>query len=433
MEDTFIFILGIMISCLINSLILFQFIEEKGERIYYNRWPYILIKLVVYLVIVTINLLNYPVINVISWIVLFNVIYLFLYDNGNTKTLYRFFEIPVLILILTLCETVGVIILGILLEKLQIYHIKNIVAMSIEITFSKLVVLFFYYLIISKLWREEFITRTQLGVEIIIILFSIVNLAVIMSVLSKINTPTEYILLLINMAFMLFADLYFLYFARFAEKYNRLKIKLRLLEQQSLLQYEYYEGQEEKYNESIKILHDVNKHLNMIKNMYDAKEDDLAIGYTQKISQMLLPLALEDFTNNPILNVLLNDKKRIAKLHGIKFDLEIGTVNLSFMEPIEVTTIFGNLLDNAIDACDQVSDDRSIVLKLDQYNEIIVVNLINSTLPIKKWNHGKPISEKGKNHGIGLLNVENVIKKYNGSMVLEEESKKFSCKIIFNQ
>ncbi|WP_124067470.1 sensor histidine kinase [Clostridium sp. E02] len=433
MGDTFIFILGIMISCLINSLILFQFIEEKGERIYYNRLPYILIRLVAYLVIVSINLLNYPVINVISWVVLFTVINLFFYNNGNTKTLYRFFEIPVLILILTLCETVGVMILGILLEKLQIYHIKNIVAMSIEITFSKLVVLFFYYLIISKLWRDEFITKIQLGIEIIIILFSIVNLTVIMSVLSKISTPTEYILLLINMAFMLLADLYFLYIARFAEKYNQLKIKLRLLEQQSLLQYEYYEGQEEKYNESIKILHDVNKHLNMIKNMYEAREDDLAIGYTQKISQMLLPLALEDYTNNPILNVLLNDKKRIAKLHGIKFDLEIGTVNLSFMEPIEVTTIFGNLLDNAIEACDQVPDDRSIVFKLDQYNEIIVVNLINSTLPIKKWNHGKPISEKRKNHGIGLLNVENVIKKYNGSMVLEEESKKFSCKIIFNQ
>lgn len=433
MEDTFIFFLGIMISCLINSLILFQFIEEKGERIYYNRWLYILIRLVAYFIIVSINLLNYPVLNVISWIVLFNVINLFFYDNGNTKTLYRFFEIPVLILILTLCETVGVMILGIILDKLQIYHIKNIVAMSIEITFSKLVVVFFYYLIISKLWRDEFITKIQLGIEIIIILFSIVNLGVIMSVLSKISTHTEYILLLINMAFMLFADLYFLYIARFAEEYNRLKTKLKLLEQQSLLQYEYYEGQEEKYNESIKILHDVNKHLNMIKNMYDAKEDELAIGYTQKISQMLLPLALEDYTNNPILNVLLNDKKRIAKLHGIKFDLEIGTVNLGFMEPIEVTTIFGNLLDNAIEACDQVSDDRYIVLKLDQYNEIIVVNLINSTLPIKKWNHGKPISEKGKNHGIGLLNVENVIKKYNGSMVLDEESNKFSCKIIFNQ
>jgi sensor histidine kinase YesM len=53
-------------------------------------------------------------------------------------------------------------------------------------------------------------------------------------------------------------------------------------------------------------------------------------------------------------------------------------------------------------------------------------------MPIEKWYLGKPVSRKGKNHGIGLLNVENIIKKYDGSMVLEEVNKKFSCKIIFN-
>ena len=130
--------------------------------------------------------------------------------------------------------------------------------------------------------------------------------------------------------------------------------------------------------------------------------------------------------------MLLNDKKRKACLHSIEFNLEIGAVDLSFMEPIEVTTVFGNLLDNAIEACDMVPNNRFIDMKLDKYNEFIVINITNRTMPIEKWYLGKPVSRKGKNHGIGLLNVENIIKKYDGSMVLEEVNKKFSCKIIFN-
>jgi sensor histidine kinase regulating citrate/malate metabolism len=234
------------------------------------------------------------------------------------------------------------------------------------------------------------------------------------------------------MGCILIADLYFSYFARFVEENSQLKIKLKLLEQQSTLQYEFYEEQGEKYNESIKILHDVNKHLNMIENLYEAKKDDMAKTYAKEIGQMLIPLSLEDYTNNPILNVLLNDKKRIASIHSICFNLDIGGVDLSFMEPIEVTTVFGNLLDNAIEACDLVPGHRYIDMKLNTYNEFIVLNISNCTIPIEKWNFGKPVSRKGKSHGIGLLNVENIIKKYNGSMVLEEANKKFSCKIIFN-
>lgn len=436
MENYIIFIFGTIISCLINSIILFQFIEERNERIYDYRLLYSLIKMGFCILIVSINLMEQPIINIASWILLISIVNITLYDNPSKKMIYRILELPVLILILSVCEAAGVEIMEYVFWKFHVNNIQTIMVNSMEITFSKLVVLILYYLVISKLWREESIgklTTTQCMVEIIIILFSLANLAVIILVISKVKSKAEHILLLINMGCILFADLYFLYFARFVEENHQLKVKLRLLEQQSLLQYEYYEEQEEKYEESIKIMHDVNKHLKMIENMYQAKEDEIAITYTQEISQMLMPLALEEYTNNPILNVILNDKKKISSLHNIRFQLDIGIVDLSFMEPIEVTTIFGNLLDNAIEACDLVPKNKYIEMKLDKYNDFIAININNSTIPIEKWHHGKPISRKGKNHGIGLLNVENIIKKYNGSMVLEEENKKFSCKIIFNK
>lgn len=46
--------------------------------------------------------------------------------------------------------------------------------------------------------------------------------------------------------------------------------------------------------------------------------------------------------------------------------------------------------------------------------------------------NGRPISDKGTNHGIGILNVENIVKKYDGNMLLEEKKAIFCCDIIFN-
>ncbi len=138
------------------------------------------------------------------------------------------------------------VILEYILLKFQIHGIQPVMIKSMELTFSKLVVLIVYYLIITRLWREDFAVKytiTQCLIQVIIILFSMTNIAVIIVAIPKITNISEYILILINMGCILFADLYFLYLARFVEENNQLKVKLKLLEQQSSLQYEFYEDQ----------------------------------------------------------------------------------------------------------------------------------------------------------------------------------------------
>lgn len=436
MNEYIIFLLCMIVSSLILSVIFFQFIEERNKRIYKNRFFYFALKTGFCLLLIIINLLNQPILNFISLSIMLSAANAIFYVNTDKNRILRILEIPVLILILSICEAIGGLFLQFILLKLHIDNIHLILLDGLETAFSKLFVIIFYYLVISKLWRSNLIivkfTKTQYFIELIIILFSIANLAVIFLVVSKGTSGSERILLLINMGCILFADLYFLYFARFIEENSQLKMKLRLSEQQALFQYEYYAEQEKKYNESVKIFHDVNKHLKMIENIYQSKEDEIAATYAREIGQILIPLALEEYSNNPILNVLLNDKKRTADYHNIKFDIEAAGINLDFMEAAEITTIFGNLLDNAIEACDRVQKNKHISIKMEKFNDFIAINISNATLPIEKWSYGKPLSTKGKKHGIGLLNVENTIRKYNGSLVLKEEKNVFSCEIILN-
>lgn len=267
------------------------------------------------------------------------------------------------------------------------------------------------------------------------IIYSIVNITVIIIVISSgmVIDFEERLLLLINLFCIVFADMYIIYFTKFTEENSQLKLELGLLEQQSDLQYRYYLNQEEKYNESIKILHDVNKHLDIIKDTYKLNRIEDAEKYADEINKILEPLVLKQYTNNPTLDIILNDRKRCANTHKIDFDMDIGFVDLSFMNPIEVTTVFGNLLDNAIEGCNRAaSKEKKINMKLNMYNDFIVVNITNTSDFVSKWSNGKPVSHKGEKHGIGLINVENVVDKYNGNLILEEKEGLFICNIIFN-
>lgn len=232
---------------------------------------------------------------------------------------------------------------------------------------------------------------------------------------------------------IIFLDIFFLYFTKFSEEQEQLKFELNLLEQQADVQYGYYVSQEEIYKQSLSILHDVNKHLTMMEEIYQVEKAEEAKRYTKEIQQLLQPLLPQHYTNNTILNILLSEKKRSAMLNQISFTMEIYDVNLEFIKPIDITTIFGNLLDNAIEACKKVTQERDINLKVDRYNSFIVIQLINSVSDDAKWINGRPVSNKGKNYGIGLNNVENIIKKYNGNMILEKSDGIFKCNIMMNE
>ena len=62
------------------------------------------------------------------------------------------------------------------------------------------------------------------------------------------------------------------------------------------------------------------------------------------------PLVQEEYSDNPMLNILLADRKQTAESRGIRFVVKVESTGLGFIEPVDVTTLFGNLLKNAMQA-----------------------------------------------------------------------------------
>lgn len=78
----------------------------------------------------------------------------------------------------------------------------------------------------------------------------------------------------VNMGCIVLADLYLLYFVKMADEKNYYEKQLIALEQQAKVQYEYYLTQAKKYDQTIQILHDVNKHIKAIEGLYGAEQEN---------------------------------------------------------------------------------------------------------------------------------------------------------------
>lgn len=330
MQNHMIFLLGSLFSCFITSFIVCQYMNDTYKKAYNIKIIYIFLHIAVSASMAFINMRDNPVLNLISWIMIFGLAAAFLYYDYEKNIIRRIFEVTVLFLILAVCESVGYVVLEFIIWKFHINSLDYMVLQCLRVTFSELWVLVLYYLFIVRVWKSGKkieITRTQYIVYIIIIVYSVLNLSLILISVSNRSRfdSGEMLLLLINMFGIVFADLFFLYFTKFTEENGQLKLSLKLLEQQADIQYKYYVSQEEKHKETVAILHDVNRHLGMMEEIYEAEKTDKAKTYTKEIQKILQPLLPQQYANNPILNILLNDKKKYAAIHNICFENEKET------------------------------------------------------------------------------------------------------------
>ena len=428
--DNLLLVVSTCLSCFIVAAILFRFMNDRYNKVFQNKYVYYIAEIVTIAVVSGINLLNVWILNLGIWFVVVFFISYFFYFDETGNGLRRIIECEVLIICIGICETLGLTIIDWILNLSQ-FDLKNSVMVScLEITFSKLVVIFMYYMALDRLMskkKAEF-TKVQYGISFIILIYSLVNIVVMAEVILK---GHDQFMVTVNMGCIVLADLYLLYFVKVANEKNALEGEIKILEKQADMQYKYYLAQEQKYNATVNILHDVDKHVTSIEKLYACGENSDATEYVKEIKNMLKPLIPIKYTGNPILDILLTDKATISKEKGITFSVKMDNIKLDFLEAIDATTIFGNLIDNAIEAAEKVTGDKYISINISPYQEMILIKIENTSLPLK-WKNGLPVSEKGKNHGIGLLNVKRSIEKYDGDMTFHQQDDIVTVDLLLN-
>jgi sensor histidine kinase regulating citrate/malate metabolism len=127
--------------------------------------------------------------------------------------------------------------------------------------------------------------------------------------------------------------------------------------------------------------------------------------------------------SHPILRALLKIKKSIAESNGIIFKLNIESKLDKFkMSQSDVTSVFGNIIDNAIDAVNNLSMDtkKEINFQIDETHDSYCISISNSGPAIEnevlKNIFKEGFSTKGGNRGYGLSTVKSIINNYRGEI-----------------
>lgn len=226
--------------------------------------------------------------------------------------------------------------------------------------------------------------------------------------------------MLIFSAMLIVINVYCLYFWYDVEKNGELKHRLELMEQQRELTVQYYEDLEENYSESRKIIHDIRNHLHAIERKYELEQS----GYIDDVHAMLNSLGMKFYTENRMLNIILNDKLKM--LPSEQVDCNLGGISLEFLSDMDITTIFANLLGNAVEA-GRGKTDFFLKIRGNEIQDFTVVKITNRMYDT--YREGK--SSKSGHDGIGLQNVKATLEKYQGEMNICAEDGIFTVSLMF--
>lgn len=424
-------ILGQIISiilALFSTYIIFYFMSNLERNLYYKKYVYVFGYIVFTIIIFmsqnfggqfTVFLINIASV-VIAGHFLYNNKKIYIFYYSIFIVLLQCFHIVVGYLFNMLCQQ-----FNINFYSIDAFIITNSVVIQLaNLSAARLGIVFY------RRKKIEMITTVQFLNFLVLPIFSMFYSTTLLMYIQTYMSLEDIILIIVNVISIIALNVYVTNVFEAVSNNNKLKSELMLYDEQAKMQYEYYNNLESKYKNSRKIIHDIKNHMQIIEELYEQRENEKAKNYTEDMYKMFDKFVQKYYTSNKVLNIIINDKFSKAEQFNINMNCKIGDVNLDFIKDIDLTTIFSNLLDNAIDGAKNASEDKNIFLKVDKFNDFIVINLTNraDSEPIKIKENFK--STKKNHKGLGLENVRMTLNKYEGNMRAEYKDKIFKVNIV---
>ncbi len=170
-----------------------------------------------------------------------------------------------------------------------------------------------------------------------------------------------------------------------------------------------------------------------IRALRDASKEDMD-QYLNEIEDSIKIYESIVKTGNEVLDTILTEKSLYCKDRGIKISCVVDGNQMDFINKVDLYTILGNALDNAIEAVEKFKHQemRQIDVMIYKQQQFLVINIINPMKEQLIYEEELPVTTKGdkRYHGFGLKSMKYVVKKYDGFLTVSEEDGCFSLKIL---
>ncbi|MGI5958592.1 MAG: sensor histidine kinase [Massiliimalia sp.] len=188
----------------------------------------------------------------------------------------------------------------------------------------------------------------------------------------------------------------------------------------------YYTMLQKQYDQQRVLIHDIKNHTQMIRGLLEQNRFEELEHYLDDFEALPGFKKKVHLCDNTVCNMILLQTVNQCRNKNITFDYDIRDQSLSFLEPTDITALFGNLLSNAFEAAAE-SEEKTIELRVQHRPEqkITMIVLQNSCDCAPEANQeGGYLSHKADklNHGLGLKSIHRIVKKYHGSCDMHYDS-----------
>lgn len=176
--------------------------------------------------------------------------------------------------------------------------------------------------------------------------------------------------------------------------------------------------------------HDYRNHINNMKIQLSEGNYDKLSDYLNELADDLDTVDTVIKTGNVMADAILNSKLNVAEKMNIKLNVKANVPDKLPMSDVELCSMLGNILDNAVEACGTLpEEERFMRVYIGKLKGQLYLSVQNSAGKVRK-SKNTYLSTKEGEHGYGLFRIDRVAKKYGGYVNRQNEEGVFATEIM---
>lgn len=194
-----------------------------------------------------------------------------------------------------------------------------------------------------------------------------------------------------------------------------------MLRSENTLMTENYTQLHEYQQNCAKDIHDFRHHLMTVKGLALEGHSGKIPSYIDSLLAVSYQYSSRCHSGSDIIDAIINCKSSEAQELGIDFHFTVNIQAPLYIDPVDLCGILANQLDNALDACREMPDskERKISVEVMRINDFVflkVENTVNCDPFLNNRDLKSTKADQSSPHGLGLINIRSIAKKYEGTV-----------------
>lgn len=214
---------------------------------------------------------------------------------------------------------------------------------------------------------------------------------------------------------------------------QEMQVKYDLEAMRNILQSQY--SQYRKSGESIEMInrkyHDLKHQIAVLRAEQDAAK---RLAFLDEMESEIRTYETQNKTGNSVVDTILTGKSMTCQRHEIELTSVVDGKLLNFIHVMDICTILGNALDNAIECAIQIEDKekRLIHAEVLSKKEFVVMRFENYFEGKIRFENNQPATTKANKeyHGYGIKSIKYTVKKYNGWVTIDTKDNWFKLNVV---